>query len=80
MKELTINDLAKLIKAEIKKGNGDKKILISDDEEGNGYHQLFYGFCPAKDEHEELDFFTSNYLLKPFGVTDENVSDYIILG
>lgn len=80
MKELTINDLAKLIKVEIEKGNGDKKILIPDDEEYNGFHKLMYGFCPAKDENEELDFFTSNYMDKPEGLTNENVNDYIILG
>ena len=36
MEMLTINDLAKLVNAEIKKGNGAKKIMLSklsDDEE-----------------------------------------------
>ena len=38
MEMLTINDLAKFVNAEIKKGNGAKKIMISNDDEGNGYH------------------------------------------
>ena len=28
----------------VKKGMGDRNILISNDDEGNGYHHLFYAF------------------------------------
>ncbi len=41
---MTVIELAKLCVAELKKGNGNKIIFISDDEEGNGYHDLIYGF------------------------------------
>ena len=44
MNQLTINELYELIKKEIKKGNGDKLVVISDDVEANGYHGLWYGF------------------------------------
>ena len=46
---LTIKDLKKYCDKEIKKGNGDKMILISVDDEGNGYHSLFYAFTPIEE-------------------------------
>ena len=41
---MTVETLLKMCAQEIKKGNGKKEIMISDDEEGNGYHELYYGF------------------------------------
>lgn len=41
---LTIEDLARLANEQVAKGNGEKKILVSDDDEGNGYHCLWAGF------------------------------------
>lgn len=48
-KPLTIKQLKKFIDDEIKKGNGDKVIMISDDDEGNGYHYLWYALTPAEE-------------------------------
>ena len=47
---ITVNELKKLVDEQIAKGNGEKHIIISDDDEGNGFHTLFYGFA---DEHLE---------------------------
>ena len=45
---LTIDELiAEAIKAK-KKFGGDKYILISNDEEGNGYHECYFSFEDAK--------------------------------
>lgn len=44
MKTLTVNHLLILCSVLVKDGKGDKKILVSDDDEGNGYHEAFYGF------------------------------------
>ena len=44
---LTVTELEKFCKEQIKKGNGDKHILISSDDEGNGFHTLFYAFTDA---------------------------------
>lgn len=41
---ITVNQLLDLCKEQVKKGNGDKHIIISNDNEGNGYHTLFYAF------------------------------------
>lgn len=49
MEQITVNELLKLCEQEIKKGNGNKNIVISDDNEGNGYHGLFFGFTEAED-------------------------------
>lgn len=61
--QLTVETLFELCKDEIKRGNGNKKIVISDDNEGNGYHGMFYGFTPAWDglddevyDSQETDF------------------------
>lgn len=49
---LTVGQLALACQLQINKGNGDKYVLISDDDEGNGYHTLFYEFLTDKDEIE----------------------------
>lgn len=51
--QLTINELLELCKQQVKKGNGDKKIVISDDNEGNSYHGLFYAFTEIEEEEKE---------------------------
>lgn len=43
MEQMTIKQLYLLLGQEIKKGNGDKAIVVADDNEGNAYHGLFYG-------------------------------------
>ena len=46
---MTIDELiAEAMKAR-KQFGGDKYILISDDEEGNGYHECYFTFGAAKD-------------------------------
>lgn len=46
---LTIDELiAEAVKAK-KKFGGGKYVLISNDEEGNGYHECYFSFGDAKD-------------------------------
>ena len=45
---ITVNKLYELCEEQRKLGNGKKIILISDDDEGNGYHTLYYGFTPKE--------------------------------
>lgn len=80
MKEITIEELSALCNAEITKGNGKKKILLSGDDEGNSYHKLYYGFTPTQEEGNPLNYFDAAYVDAPYGITDENINDYIILG
>lgn len=51
--DITVDVLYKLCAEQIKLGNGKKKVFISSDDEGNDYHQLFYGFC-YKDEEVKM--------------------------
>lgn len=44
MKPITVKQLFKECANQIEKGNADKVIMISQDDEGNGYHYLWYSF------------------------------------
>lgn len=54
MNEITVKELLKLCQEQVSLGNGDKHIQISEDDEGNGYHGLFFGFTSEKEEIQEL--------------------------
>lgn len=41
---ITVKELLKACQEQVAKGNGDKGILLSRDDEGNGYHSCFYLF------------------------------------
>lgn len=69
---LTVNELSLACQDQIRKGNGDKHIIISDDDEGNGYHTLFYSFLDDKNELE--------YCLKDEHDGTHTVDNCIVLG
>lgn len=74
-KTLTIADLARMAEHQVRMGNGDKKILISTDDEGNGFHELFYAFSNAE------EMFSGKYPPNlPCNVRKEDLKNYIILG
>lgn len=50
MDQLTVKELCLICAQAIHDGHGDKNIVISDDNEGNGYHGLFYGFTPVSQD------------------------------
>lgn len=49
---LTLEQLYKEIGYEIKKGNGKKYVFISNDEEGNGFHECYFSVTNTK-EYED---------------------------
>lgn len=53
-KGITIKELYDDLHQEILAGNGDKTILISSDDEGNGYHTLWYTVQSNIDEIKEI--------------------------
>ena len=71
---ITVEELAKACAAQIKAGNGKKKILLADDDEGNGYHSMYFLFTPAKE--------CLGGDCPPIAprCAEENPDDYIILG
>lgn len=82
MKALTIKDLALACAREIKKGNGNKTIMISSDDEGNSYHYLWYAFTDMETMEESIEICGQKYEC-PFEFADERVAkkeDTIILG
>ena len=71
-KIITIDELYSILRTERIKGNGKKKIMISTDDEGNGYHPLFFGVTPITDEFNFATF---------YGVYFEDAkNDCVILG
>lgn len=67
--QLTIKKLYELCVVEIQRGNANKKIAISDDNEGNGFHGLFYGFTEADDFEGQI-----------YDSAETNVKNLMILG
>lgn len=68
--EITVKKLKALCDLQIKKGNGDKKILISDDDEGNGFHSLFFSFTETVNDFKDAIYH----------IDEKDLKDYIILG
>lgn len=54
MQQVTVEMLLEYCKKEVKKGNGKKQIVISDDTEGNGYHGMFFGFTPVDENTHDI--------------------------
>ena len=73
-KILTLDDLyTEIVKAR-KMGMGKKKVILSNDDEGNGFHYCFYAVSPT-----EKVFGEDPYGL-PFGLTKEDLKDYVVIG
>lgn len=47
---ITVNQLLELCEEQKSKGNGNKRIFISMDDEGNAFHGLFYGFTSKEED------------------------------
>ena len=73
---ITVDVLYAILKAARAKGLGGKKIMISSDDEGNEYHELFFGLT-----ENVADVFSGEYApLPPYGVDEKNLEEYVILG
>lgn len=82
MKPITVKQLHALCAKEIKNGHGDMSIMISDDDEGNGYHYLWYSFQTVKD-YEKPEIYNGKEFKMDFYYADERVDskdNTIILG
>ncbi len=53
MEGLTVKKLLQFCQAEISKGNGEKVVLITNDDECNGFHTLYSGFIA--DEEKDIE-------------------------
>lgn len=75
-----IKDIYEWCKKEIEKGNGDLKVQISSDEEGNSYHGLYYGLGALKDIDKDDRENRESIMQLMEGVDDRNWKEYAILG
>ena len=82
----TVNELLELCQQEVENGNGDRKILLSNDDEGNGYHALYYDFTEAEelfkdvDTDEVFDLSDLPYFIRKHIKDGGLLSDFIVLG
>ena len=74
MRAVTVDELYRALAKARKDGFGKKKILLSNDDEGNGYHQCFYEVTT------DLEALGLSYNDLPYGVEPEDVDDYVIIG
>lgn len=79
-KQMTVKQLLKLCQEEVKKGNGDKFIVVADDNEGNGYHGMFYGFSDAMEIEEQLKMFDDSVENQVYNSCYTKPEEIIILG
>lgn len=82
MKALTVKELYKECEKQMRKGNGNKTIMISSDDEGNSYHYLWYAFTPMEIMEEPIEF-NGKTIECPFEFANEDIAkkeDTIILG
>lgn len=82
MKPITVKDLMHECVRQVDKGNGNKVIMISSDDEGNSYHYLWYLFTTIEEMEEPIKLKDKEYKYE-FEYADENVAkkeDTIILG
>lgn len=54
MNQVTVKDLALWLSDLVKKGYGDKRVVIADDTEGNAYHGMYYSPTSEADEVKDL--------------------------
>lgn len=82
MKPITVRQLMMLCSKQVQKGNGDKVIMISDDDEGNGYHYLWYAFQTVEEMEKPFDYDGTLITPEPINTCDSIApkKDTIILG
>ena len=55
MDGMTVKELFHECARMIQLGHGDRVVQICNDDEGNGYHTLFYSFADVKDNAEIIE-------------------------
>jgi hypothetical protein len=73
MKGITINQLAAMCEEQQKLGNGNKEVIMTSDDEGNEYHQVWEGFTDGKD----LVNWVCGYQM--CHCKSSNIADYVLL-
>lgn len=53
MNQIKLKDLYVACKEQMEAGNGEKFLVISDDNEGNGYHGMFYTLTVINTDNDD---------------------------
>lgn len=72
---MTVRELLKFCQEAVTDGFGDKQIYISQDDEGNGFHKLYYEFTTSPDDIKDL--LDSAYTRLDRGDKEDNI---VLLG
>jgi len=81
-KPLTVEQLYFACRRQMQQGNSQKVVMISNDDEGNGYHYLWYEFTPIAEFEKPIKMDGKEYQFD-FEYADERVAkkeDTIVLG
>lgn len=81
MGALKVKDLYKYMKQEVDNGRGDYAILVTDDDEANGYHYLWYGPEVITEAEKPLEINGDSFSIKI--ETSDNVAEHdkhIVIG
>lgn len=47
--QVTVKEMYEQLKKAVAEGHGDKYLIAANDNEGNGYHGVFYHYSPAEE-------------------------------
>ena len=72
MKTITVKEAFSALLAEMKKGNGDKKLLIGNDDEGNGFRPMLFTVSPTEGNVSPSTLWGVEY--------DDAIKNYLIIG
>jgi hypothetical protein len=79
MSTITVDKLYKALGQARKQGFGKKKILLSNDDEGNGYHECFFAVTTDVKSFGFGGMWGAGML--PYGVSPEEAeNEYVIIG
>lgn len=79
MKTVTVDELYKALSQAREAGLGSKKIMLSNDDEGNGYHECFFTVTAVPKSFGFGGRWGANML--PYGVSQEDAeNNYVIIG
>lgn len=72
-KGITVKQLYKLCEIEMRKGNGDCVVMISQDDECNSYHYLWEGFTTVEEHEKPFEYMGKTYQFD-FEYCDERIA------
>jgi len=49
IEQVTVKQMLAYCQEQVRRGNGDKYLIAANDNEGNGYHGVFFGLTPMEE-------------------------------